>query len=274
VKHDVIISAIPATTRGQFGIVTSAGRIVRLNAIDLPSLPAVTGIPALSAGAPLGAFVDLPIDETPLCLTSIDEAGGVVLATARGVVKRVVADALSNRDSWEIIRLDDGDRVVGARRLAEAEAEDFELVFITSDAQLLRIPASAVRPQGRAAAGMAGIKVAAGAEVISFHAVVPDSAAVVVTIAGSGAALPGTEPGTIKVTPLLEYPAKGRATGGVRCHKLRSGEDRLILSWTGTGPARASTASGTPVGLPAIDARRDATGTAGTAPIAAVAGAL
>ncbi len=274
VTHDVIISAIPATTRGQFGIVTSAGRVVRLNAIDLPSLPAVTGIPALSAGAPLGAFADLPIDEIPLCLTSIDETGGIALATARGVVKRVVPDVLANRDSWEVIRLDDGDRVVGARRLVEAEAEDFELVFITSDAQLLRIPASAVRPQGRAAAGMAGIKLAAGAEVISFHAVRPTQHALVVTIAGSGAALPGTEPGTIKVTPLPEYPAKGRATGGVRCHKLRSGEDRLILAWAGIGPARAATASGAPVSLPDVDARRDATGAPGTAPIAAVSGAL
>ena len=272
--HDVIISATPATTRGQFGIVTSAGRVLRLNTVDLPSLPSVSGIPALSAGAPLGAFVDLPVDEAPLCLTTLDDTGGVTLATARGVVKRVVADALQNKDSWEVIRLDDGDRVVGASRLPEAEADQSELVFITSDAQLLRIPASSVRPQGRAAAGMAGIKLAPGAEVISFQAVRPDDQALIVTVAGSAAALPGTEPGTVKVTPLAEYPAKGRATGGVRCHKFRSGEDRLILAWAGTGPARAATASGGPLTLPDPDPRRDATGVPSTAPIASVAGAL
>ena len=86
--------------------------------------------------------------------------------------------------------------------------------------------------------------------------------------------VPGTETGTVKVTPLAEYPAKGRATGGVRCHKLRSGEDRLILAWAGTGPARAATVSGGPLALPDPDPRRDATGVPGTAPIASVAGAL
>ena len=94
------------------------------------------------------------------------------------------------------------------------------------------------------------------------------------TVAGSAAALPGTEPGTVKVTPLDQYPGKGRATGGVRCHKFRSGEDRLILAWAGTGPARAATASGGPLGLSDPDPRRDATGVPATAPMSSVAGAL
>ncbi|MDP1878634.1 MAG: DNA topoisomerase IV subunit A, partial [Actinomycetota bacterium] len=185
-SHDVIISAVPAMSRGQFGIVTSAGRLVRLNAVDLPSIPAVSGVPALTGGAPLGAFADLPSGEQPLCLTTVDESGAIALATAHGTVKRVVADALQNKDSWDVIRLDEGDRVVGAVRLPEAQAEGAEFVLVTSDAQLLRFPASAVRPQGRSAAGMAGIKLARGAEVVSFHAVRPGDDAVVVTVSGSG----------------------------------------------------------------------------------------
>jgi DNA gyrase subunit A len=272
--HDVVISAIPATTRGEFGLVTSAGRVVRLSALDLPAIPAVSGVPALSAGAPLGAFVDLPRGEEPLALTTLDESGGIALATATGIVKRVVADSLQNKDSWEVIRLDDGDTVVGAARLTEADAEAAELVFVTSDAQLLRIPASAVRPQGRAAGGMAGVKLSAGAGVVSFSAFIPGPDAFVVTVAGSGAALPGTEVGTVKVTPFAEYPPKGRATGGVRCHKFRSGEDRLLLAWVGNGPARAATASGVPIALPEADPRRDGTGTPAPAPIAGLGGLL
>jgi DNA gyrase subunit A len=272
--HDVVISAIPATTRGEFGLVTSAGRVVRLSALDLPAIPAVSGVPALSAGAPLGAFVDLPRGEEPLALTTLDESGGIALATATGIVKRVVPDSLQNKDSWEVIRLDDGDTVVGAARLTEADAEAAELVFVTSDAQLLRIPASAVRPQGRAAGGMAGVKLSAGAEVVSFSAFIPGPDAFVVTVAGSGAALPGTEVGTVKVTPFAEYPPKGRATGGVRCHKFRSGEDRLLLAWVGNGPARAATASGVPIALPEADPRRDGTGTPAPAPMAGLGGVL
>ena len=273
-NHDVIISAVPATNRGSIGLVTSTGTLIRLSVVDLPALPSVVGIPALSAGAPIGAFVDLPLGESALCLTTLDETGGIALATANGVVKRVLPDGLTNKDSWEIIRLDEGDQVVGAIGLDEAAAETSELVFVTSDGQLLRFAASAVRPQGRAAGGMAGVRLAPGARVTSFTALTPAASAVVVTIAGSADALPGTDAGSIKITPLAEYPAKGRGTGGVRCHKFRSGEDTLVLAWVGLGPARAATASGVPADLPTVLGKRDGTGSPGTTPICGLGGQL
>ncbi len=110
--------------------------------------------------------------------------------------------------------------MVGAVELVTGEED---LVFVTSDAQLLRFSAGLVRPQGRPAGGMAGIKLASNARVVSFSAVDPAHPAVVVTVAGSSSALPGTEAGTAKVTPYDEYPAKGRATGGVRCQRLAQG---------------------------------------------------
>ena len=273
-NHDVIISAVPATNRGSIGLVTSTGTLIRLSVVDLPALPSVVGIPALSAGAPIGAFVDLPLGESALCLTTLDETGGIALATANGVVKRVLPDGLTNKDSWEIIRLDEGDQVVGAIGLDEAAAETSELVFVTSDGQLLRFAASVVRPQGRAAGGMAGVRLAPGARVTSFTALTPAASAVVVTIAGSADALPGTDAGSIKITPLAEYPAKGRGTGGVRCHKFRSGEDTLVLAWVGLGPARAATASGVPADLPTVLGKRDGTGSPGTTPISGLGGQL
>ena len=273
-NHDVIISAVPATNRGSIGLVTSNGTLIRLSVVDLPALPSVIGIPALSAGAPIGAFVDLPLGESALCLTTLDETGGIALATANGVVKRVLPDGLTNKDSWEIIRLDEGDQVVGAIGLDEAAAETSELVFVTSDGQLLRFAASAVRPQGRAAGGMAGVRLARGARVTSFTALTPAASALVVTIAGSADALPGTDAGSIKITPLAEYPAKGRGTSGVRCHKFRSGEDTLVLAWVGIGPARAATASGVPADLPTVLGKRDGTGSPGTTPISGLGGQL
>ncbi|CAB5005810.1 unannotated protein [freshwater metagenome] len=273
-NHDVIISAVPATNRGSIGLVTSTGTVIRLSVVDLPALPAVDGIPALSAGAPIGAFVDLPLGESALCLTTLDETSGIALATANGVVKRVLSDIPANKDSWEIIRLDEGDQVVGAIGLDEATAETSELVFVTSDGQLLRFAASAVRPQGRAAGGMAGVRLTPGARVTSFTALTPAASSVVVTIAGSADALPGTDAGSIKITPLSEYPAKGRGTGGVRCHKFRSGEDTLVLAWAGIGPARAATASGVPADLPTVLGKRDGTGSPGTTPISGLGGQL
>jgi DNA gyrase subunit A len=159
--------------------------------------------------------------------------------------------------------------VVGAVELATG---DEELCFISSDAQLLHFPASAVRPQGRPAGGVAGMKLSDGAQAIWFGAVDPARAeAMLVTVAGTSAALPGTEAGTVKVTPFAEYPGKGRGTGGVRCHRFLRGEDVLLLGWAGATPARASGGNGTPVDLPPATGRRDGSGVPLPAPLAAVA---
>lgn len=74
VKHDLIVSAVPATARGEVGVVTSAGRLLRVNVVDLPQLPEQTGTPNLSGGAPLAEFVSLDADETVVCLTTLDES--------------------------------------------------------------------------------------------------------------------------------------------------------------------------------------------------------
>jgi len=96
---------------------------------------------------------------------------------------------------------------------------------------------------------------------------------VVVTVAGSARTLPGTGSASVKVTPYAEYPPKGRATGGVRCHRFLKGEDTLVLAWAGAGPARGATAAGTPVQLPPPQGRRDGSGDRVTEPLAAVGGA-
>jgi len=160
--------------------------------------------------------------------------------------------------------------LVGAVALATG-TED--LVFVTSDAQLLRFSADLVRPQGRTGGGVAGVKLAPGATAISFDVVGDVESAQVVTIAGSANALPGTENGAVKVAPLSIYPAKGRATGGVRCQRLLKGEDALILAWVGHGPAMACATSGSPVELPAPSDRRDGSGTRVAQPILAVSSA-
>ncbi|MFC7933431.1 DNA gyrase/topoisomerase IV subunit A [Streptomyces cinereoruber] len=270
VKHDVIVSVVAATQRGDIGAVTSAGRLLRIAVIDLPQLPDTAAAPNLAGGAPLSEFVSLEADETVVCLTTLEEASqGLALGTLQGVVKRVVPDYPANKDELEVITLKDGDRIVGATELRTGEED---LVFITSDAQLLRYPASQVRPQGRPAGGMAGVKLAAGAEVLSFTAVDPASDAVVFTVASSTGALDSSAGTSAKLTPFDQYPRKGRATGGVRCQRFLKGEDVLILAWAGAVPVRAAQKNGTPVELPEIDPRRDGSGTPLAKPVEVLAG--
>ncbi|MFJ9964907.1 DNA gyrase/topoisomerase IV subunit A [Streptomyces avermitilis] len=271
VKHDVIVSAVPATARGEVGAVTSSGRLLRLSVIDLPRLPETASAPNLSGGAPISEFLSsLEADETVVCLTTLDESSpGLALGTEQGVVKRVVPDYPSNKGELEVITLKDGDRIVGAIELSTGEED---LVFITDDAQLLRYQASQVRPQGRAAGGMAGIKLTDGAKVISFTAVDPAADAVVFTVAGSRGTLDDSVQTTAKVTPFDQYPRKGRATGGVRCQRFLKGEDCLSIAWAGPVPARAAQKNGTPAELPEMDPRRDGSGVSLAKTVAVVAG--
>jgi len=282
--HDVIVSSVASTTRGMVGVMTSAGRLIRIGVLELPALPPSAHSPALSGGAPAGEFATLAGGETVVALVAADAQGaGLAIGTEQGVVKRVAPDYPQNSADFDVIALRDGDRVVGAVQLTD---EDHELTFITSDAQLLRFPAATVRPQGRAAGGMAGIRLAPRARVVWFGAVDPAAGlqaaasggpaagAVVVTVAGSAGRLPGTSAASVKVTPFAEFPPKGRATGGVRCHRFLKGEDVLVLAWAGPGPARGATAAGTPVELPPPVGRRDGSGERVSHPLAAIGGAV
>ncbi len=267
-KHDIIVAAVRTTARGEVGALTSTGRMIRLSVLDMPAVPPTNDAPNLAGGAPLAEFLALDKNERVIGLASVSTDGpGVALGTAQGVVKRVLTDYPSNKDAWELIALKPGDEVVGAVELVTGEED---LVFVSTDAQLLRFSATQVRPQGRAAGGMAGVRLAARTRVLWFGAVDPESEACVVTVAGASGALPGTGGGSVKVAPYSEFPAKGRGTGGVRCHRFLKGEDTVLLAWAGPAPARGAAATGVPIELPAPTGKRDGSGTPVAQPLAAI----
>ncbi|WP_408895796.1 DNA topoisomerase (ATP-hydrolyzing) subunit A [Nocardioides sp. R1-1] len=272
-NHDVVVSAVRTTARADIGVITSAGRLLRLAVLDLPAIPPSANEPNLQGGLPLSEVLELGVGERALALTALTTEGpGLALGTRQGVVKRVNPEVIG-RDEWDVISLKEGDEVVGAVELRTGQEE---LCFVTSDAQLLHYPADAVRPQGRSGGGMAGVRVADGERVVWFGVLDLNApgGVVLVTSSGSSTALPGTEPGSVKVTDFWEYPAKGRATGGVRCHRFLKGEDTLVFAWAGPAPARAAAASGAPVDLPDATGRRDGSGTPASQALAAAAGPL
>jgi DNA gyrase subunit A len=262
-KHDAIRSWVDTTTRGDLGAVTSTGRLVRFSPVDLPSVPANSV--QLGAGTRADQYLGLAGGEHVVAIVALVDDPPIALGTAQGVVKRVAATEIANKHDVEIIALKPGDTVVGAA----PSPDGVDLVFVTTDAQLLRFGADTVRPQGRSAGGMAGIRVTPGERVIAFTAVTPADDTAVVTVAGSSQSLPGTDAGTGKVSDYAEFPAKGRATGGVRAQRFLKGEDTLVAAWVGSQP-RAVGADGAVRQLPAAGAKRDASGQ----PLEAVIGAL
>lgn len=270
-REDALTSVVSTTARGTVGAVTNTGRLVLLDVLSTPELPRMDGAPSVAGGQRVELLVDLEPGEKVVGLIPVGEAQTTppVLVTAQGTVKRVKpGDQPARGDAWEIIALSDGDEIIFAGSAADTDV----LSFVTTDAQLLRFEASKVRPQGRAAGGMAGISLREGATVIAAGSVPEEllAEAVVVTVADAEGALPGMDSGSVKVSPLDRYPAKGRATGGVRAQRFLRGEDQLVAAWVGVGPARAVGNAGEPVSLPELDERRDASGTPLTAPIAAI----
>lgn len=292
-KDDQIVSMFRTSTRSSYGLVTSAGRLVLAHVVELPKVSA-DGPLSVTGGVKAEELLGMTENTDPIRgerviaaidMPSTDDDGQLVplaLGTRNGVVKRWNRESPTTMDSWSVIDLKDDDEVLAA---AEARDED-RLVFVSTDSSLLTFEAKNVRPQGRTAGGMAGIRLAEGCSVAAF-AVVPDSkvtwnyeegenglfsasGAVVLTVAGDSKALPGTENGAAKVTPLEMYPTKGRGTGGVRSQRFLKGQDTLILAFVGAYPLHASTQSGAPVELPKPDMRRDGSGTDLSAPIAVV----
>ena len=299
---DQIVALFPTTTLASYGLITSAGRLVLAHVADLPALPASTTL-SVAGGVKAKELLGTTENTDPVpgeyVVTAIamtapprkgdapdsDGASGdalppLAIGTRHGVIKRWNRESPTTMDSWSVIDLKDGDTVV----FAAPAADEDRLVFVSSDSSLLPYEAGNVRPQGRTAGGMAGIKLADGCQVVTFN-VIPAgkvawtyeegenglfsaSGAVVLTVAGDADALPGTENGSAKVTPLEMYPTKGRATGGVRSQRFLKGQNTLIFAWVGLYPLHASTEGGNPVELPKPDMRRDGSGTELAAPIA------
>ncbi|HOB58415.1 MAG TPA: DNA gyrase subunit A, partial [Rhodoglobus sp.] len=253
-RHDAIRSRVTTTSRSEIGAVTSTGRLIRLTAVDLPSVPANSI--QLAAGAKITEYLAIGSKERVLGLVTLD-GEPIALGTRQGTVKRVAPGSWPSKPEFEIISLKPGDEVVGVSQGGDGD----ELVFVTSDAQLLHFGASAVRPQGPSAGGMAGVNLSAKATVTYFGSVDPAADNVVVTLSTSVATIAGADPGRGKVSPLSEFPGKGRATGGVRAHSFLKGEDVLALAWVGAAPANAVGTDGSIRTLPETGAKRDASGT-------------
>ena len=267
VSHDTIRSLVATTARGDVGIVTSFGRVIRQSVVGLPALADGASL-SVAGGAALKEFLTLNKGETPLALMALDKPdSSLFLTTAFGTVKRVVNDVPASASDWNVIRLDEGEYLVGA---IQCEDESGEVVLITSDAQLLHFDAALVRATGRPAGGVVGIRLYEGAEVIFGSIVDAHEECLVATVGGEAGALPGTAAHTMKLTPLTEFPGKGRATSGVRCHKFLASEDILLAAAVGNGPIHACGSTGAAVEVPDKLGKRDSSGTKLRKPVAAV----
>ena len=255
---EVLRARFSSHLKGRIGVITEAGVLHAFSPMDLPEVSGGAG----DVGVDLRGFIGAPAAEGAIVgVCDMEADTTILLATRRGVVKRVELKDLPTKSELPVITIKDDDQLVAAAPCRESD----HIVMITDGAQLLHFPATAVRPQGPQATGMAGISLASGQRVLWTSAHEP-SGPEVVTVSGSSEMLPGTEAHRVKRTKLADFPAKGRATQGVRCHSLLKGEDSLLVAYVGMHPIALS-ARGDEVALPGDLAKRDASGTLSPQPI-------
>jgi DNA gyrase subunit A len=156
-------------------------------------------------GIPLVNVLSLDANErvtAAIAVSDFSAHGFCMLATVRGKVKRVVMEEFASvRPSGLIaVNLEEGDQLGWARVTSGKD----EVIFVTENGQALRFSEQKVRSMGRQAAGVQAIRLKNGDAVTSMDVVQKDGSLLVVTSGGVG-----------KQTPLKEYSAKGRATGGI-----------------------------------------------------------
>jgi len=190
------------------------GKVYHLRAFEVPDADRT------AKGVPLVNLIALGENErvtAAVAVPGFDPKSFFTMCTRNGRIKRVSAEEFEAvRPSGIIaISLDEGD-VLGWVKLTRG---DQDVVIVTERGQALRFSSRLVRPMGRAAAGVTAMRLGREDFIVSMEAIVPDGELLVVTAKGFG-----------KRTPLEQYPAKGRATGGVKTMANRLEETGPIAS--------------------------------------------
>jgi DNA gyrase subunit A len=238
-RHDVLVASATTSTAADVAVITASGRLARTQVAALPP------IEGRSRGGHVSEFFSGSNDPALTLVPVSADTPGLLLVTRLGVVKRISgAELAATKDQAAVISFKDPtDRLAAAFAVTDADT----VAVVTSDAQLLAFPLAGVREQGRAASGVAGMRLGDGAHVIAAGVVTGDAHVVTVTDAGR-----------TKWTPAAQYPTKGRGGSGVRCHKLLKGEESLTLAYV--GPAPVAFAGTTRVDLSGLEAKRDGSG--------------
>jgi DNA gyrase subunit A len=209
---------------------SNRGKVYWLKVYELPQ--ASRG----SRGKPMVNL--LPLEEgekinAVLPVKQYDENHFVFMATSQGTVKKTPLTAFSRPRTTGIIAVDlaENDRLVGVGLTDGSK----EIILVSSGGKSIRFKEDEVRPMGREAAGVRGIKLGDGQELIAL------------IVVGEGNILTASENGYGKLTPLDDFPSHGRGGQGVialqttdrngatvSALQVVPGQEIMLISSTGT----------------------------------------
>lgn len=200
---ELVVDLFTVNSKDDLLFITNTGRCHTVKAYKIPK------VNKSSRGKNLANFVSMEEGEHPiktLATNLNDKERYLVLVSKKGQVKRLALAQLSNRfNVTKVMGLADDDEVVGAL-LAK---DDEEVMILTANSLSTRFNSNTVRPSGRSARGVKGIKLSEGDEVIGILSMHSNTEVVTVT-----------KYGIAKATKEEEFASKSRGCKGIFCHKV------------------------------------------------------
>jgi DNA gyrase subunit A len=214
-EDDLVRRVIFTTSHAYLLFFSNRGRVYKLRAADIPERErSAKGIPIVNL---------LPMQPGEIVQAIIDtrEFPGerfLFFVTKSGQVKKTAFDAYnsSRRDGLIALGLKDDDELV---RVIETSGDD-DIFIASRSGQVIRFSENEVRPMGRTAAGVRGMRMKAGDEVVSADPGRGDDALLIVTDAGYA-----------KRTQIVHFPRKGRGTQGVIGVKVTGKKGKVVAAF-------------------------------------------
>ena len=214
-EDDLLVKVLTTSVHSYLLFFSNKGKVYRLKAYQVPVMERTARGTALVNLLQLDSdeFIEAVIDAR-----EFDDEHYLMFVTRNGTVKKT---ALSEYDKSRTngliaINLSEDDELV---RVVETTGQD-DILMISKNGQTIRFAESAVRPMGRTAGGVRGMKLRGADEVV---------AAVAAENGDSRQLLIVTEGGFGKRTDLIHYPRKGRGTMGVRGIKLTEARGASVV---------------------------------------------
>ena len=214
-EDDILVRVLTTTAHSYLLFFTNKGKVYRLKAYQVPMMDRT------ARGTAVVNLLQLEPDEVVEALIDTQEFVAdefLLFVTRKGVVKKTAfTEYDKNRTNGLIaINLREGDELVRVIQVRESD----DVVLVSSGGQAIRFAGDQVRPMGRSAAGVKGMKLRSDDVVVAAAATSQDDQRHLLTV---------TEGGYGKRTPIDAYPRKGRGTMGVKGIKLTEARGASVI---------------------------------------------
>ena len=238
-QDDTVEHFLSAQTHDSLLFFTDSGKVFRTQVYEIPEGQRV------ARGRGLLNFLEVTSEDKILCLRTLskrDEEEGVkflVMATKNGIIKKTPLEEFDNirRSGLIAITLKKGDEL---KNIQKTTGQD-DVILVTKKGQSIRFKEKDLRPMGRTASGIRGIRLKKGDEVVAID-VIPQK-----EVKGNRHLLVITQNGFGKRTDIKEYKVQGRGGSGIKtanttpktgdlvAAKILSGEeeDLIVISQRG-----------------------------------------